>query len=475
MKTAIQVALIMAIMLAILFSLQTGISINKYISYVVVSMVAVISLTLFRKDMMQVFVMLLFLVIVHRVFIYRTYLGPVPLEIGILFVIASYFVNIVTMRQKTRIQPSVKLLIAAFFLLSVISSSMAIINGLNIEEEFIAFQVYVLWAIIFMLYGIQVRQLQSYSQITLERIFAIITIGVSFLHMFSLFTGSNIEFVRSDAVVWKTDVTRYFRYSGLFGNVNIQSAFLVGGMTFGMFLYNRKSSLQDTIIGASAFVAGLVSCVMSGSRASFLASMLLVFMFIFYNRKRLNEIMHFIIGVGVASMALAATQASNIVTFFNRSIKRIDAKDSYDQRLELWECTVDLIPDYPLGMGIHYQGYWNNIESCLGGRAANPHNSILDFAVHQGIPGLLIVSICLFFLCRKQLKLLFNGEKDEYASNIFFLTIVLFFGMSEAFIFNLNKLHLIYFFIIGITVGGIDVISSNKNERTLKHYNNLIQ
>jgi len=75
MKTAVHITLIMAIVFAILFSLATGITINKYISYVVVSMIAVISLTLFRKDMMQVFVMLLFLVIIHQVLIYRRYFG----------------------------------------------------------------------------------------------------------------------------------------------------------------------------------------------------------------------------------------------------------------------------------------------------------------------------------------------------------------------------------------------------------------
>lgn len=470
MKIFVQLGLIAGLYFLIPFSMATGITINKYLAYFLVFLISVLNVLFFRKSTLQVLVLFVFAIIVQSTLIYRMYIaGYIVVDVGGLFILFSYLSNI-AMGSHTKVPNTAKLFITVFLFLSLASTSIAFINGADLKSELIAIQIYVLFAIAFMLFGIQIRQLPNFSQMKLERIFSIITICVSFLYMFAIFTGVNIEDVRSGGQVSKTSAT-YFRYGGVFSNVNVQSAFLTGGMIYGMFLYIRKSSTLDKLLGSLAFTMGMTANIMSGSRMALICLVLLVLMFLVYQRKRIKEVAHFLIGVGFAIMILAAQNASKILTMFNRSYRRIDEKGGSDQRIDIWSCALESIQENLLGMGVSTDIFSSYMDQCLGNVLGNPHNTFLGVIVHLGIPGAIFISVCTFFLIKTTLRLLLQAKTNEYVANIFFLSVVLFFGMTEAFIFTLHKLHFIYFFVIGLVLGGPIFkvyISSNLKQNNLK-------
>lgn len=453
MNSKVQWALILGLFLLIPVALSAGYTVSKAISYPLVGMLAVYNLATDRNSMMQVLVAFFILLIVERLYMYNLTIGLFSVKPVALFVVARLIRNAFLPNDFIRDRNKGTLLIVVLSVTATLSFLLAILSGADVRMELNALQRHFLTSMLFLLFGIQIRHSANYSQIDIQRTFALMVLGVSSLHLFANFTGINLEYIRGDGAGYKFG--SYFRYGGVFGNVNVQSIFLIGGMSFALFLVADSRRKLDKLLGSMAFVMGMVSILISGSRMGLAMLPLLILIFLFIYRTRIKKLMSTMIGIAVAAMILAGYQASNILTYFNKSMARVEEAGSESGRMVLWPCVVELLPSWPLGMGLSSDLFSEEISQCIHGSVANPHNLLLDFGVHLGIVGLLFFMFYLVVIGRIFCRIACDRHRHEIvdASSFLAITMMLLYGFSEAYAFNLHKLHAFFFFIIGLGIG----------------------
>ena len=191
----------------------------------------------------------------------------------------------------------------------------------------------------------------------------------------------------------------------------------------GLLLVRNKALWLKVLLCISS-VLGLVACYLAGSRSSFAAIPVLMFMYAVYLYKAGHP--RFLVGLLLISVPLIVGLSQNdrvkvTLNNFDR-YQQGDTVSSLGARLDMFKAAVILIEKKPIwgyGLGGYLEGgkevrkMYPNIDQHVG-TWSNPHNEVLLVMVEKGIIGL--ITLLLLFVAPSYLFLrVLRGAGDSLA------------------------------------------------------------
>lgn len=234
------------------------------------------------------------------------------------------------------------------------------------------------------------------------------------------------------------------------------AACLCGGFPFCLYeVINRKGVARYGFISIGFII--LIAVVLSESRAGMM-SLVAIFLFYIVRKIQINIICKMFIILFVVFLTLF-------------SLYKIKT-DSADGRLLIWQCTISMIRDCPIiGWGPdgfkknymeyqakYFQTHNNSPYSQLADNVQHPFSEYLNISANYGIIGLLVLSYCVYFLCKCYYQ---NPSTKTETAFLSFLAILVFGLFSYPLTYPFVCFLLIYSTII-LTVNSLSFVNLHK-------------
>ena len=331
-----------------------------------------------------------------------------------------------------------------------------LIDDLLLTDELIFHQTYVLEFMLLFIIGC----LSFNSPTQCNRFFSfVVALGavIAMCHLFSIFTGINLESVRGGAAVGAhrdlSDATNW-RYGGVFGNPNTMSAFYVMAVPVGITLFLNRSNVLVRGTVFFGMVVMLISLVFAGSRAGVIflfLSLCLVVLLESHNLQRILSMLMLLLVLFVTSFTVMHFYYDD---FLQRTIDRYSLVGVGDVRYELWRYTLEIIRDNPFGVGLHWSKYNTEIFKAGGIDLVSPHNIYLSVATKGGLMalvGFLVIVLSIVRTCIAGIKMNL-GREPQLASKLLLICLIGFlsFGLTEPLLFNGLKLNHFFALLLGM-------------------------
>ncbi len=219
------------------------------------------------------------------------------------------------------------------------------------------------------------------------------------------------------------------------------------------YILNLKNDISRLIYTCMVAVSTL-SLVLTLSRASYIAFVLAIFVFILIVRPRLIP---FFVLLGIMLIPFIPSTIINRLMTIGR-----DTSSSY--RLFIWEGVLRMLKSHwlygigmgPEGFGIIYKGM-GNIQAF---NAMHSHNLVFQIALETGIFGLISFVVFVFGTFKRCLIIALKGpsKQHSYYAAAFCATIVafMFFAMVE-YVWYYPRVTLTFWIVIGLAMGFVNL------------------
>lgn len=286
-------------------------------------------------------------------------------------------------------------------------------------------------------------------------VFFSIGVGFTFLHFDFALTGTTLFTPTPDAI----DPDVVWRYGGPLTNPNnlacFYAMFAPGALILGMNQRNRPLAVLTLL----AVVSMAGSLVLTGSRGGMLSASFAVFTALVLAGRRLRSsrfVVPVVLTVAIVSYLLLTTV---FVDLFIQSVDRLEERGLEDVRSVVWEATLDIIAENPLGLGLSYRPYMQELTTRKAGLfIASPHNIYLEFATSMGVAGFLAALALIGMVLRDGIRTILygTGTRREQVILAALLTAMIGFmaaGMTEPVYVSGSKLNHTFWLICGAIVG----------------------
>lgn len=324
---------------------------------------------------------------------------------------------------------------------------------INMDRYFI----YILEFFMFFYFGfIAFNKPGQYKNFIYLVLFLAIIVAVA--HLSSLAAHQNIETIRSENGINPTrDLSKNgWRNGGFFGNANNLAAFYVMLIPSAfMFLFNEPS-IKNKILCFVSLLSMSVSLVFLSSRAGFgfcLGGILLALLFL---RIRPSNII-----AGVLSLGLIIILANQLIEnyfadYLIRTQILLNEVGLDTPRYEIWRHSLNIIKDYPLGIGLAEENYSQLLIKYGNMSLANPHSMYLEVIVKTGYLGFASFLVLVVSTATGAIRGSFDSadreEKAVLAAMFLIISGYMMMGFTEPIFSNEYKLNHFFGLILGITL-----------------------
>jgi len=280
----------------------------------------------------------------------------------------------------------------------------------------------------------------------------IFSIMIASYHVIALSFGVNIESIRG-SVSASRNVAEVWRYGGFFKNVNNLCAFNTMFIPVAiLFLYYNKAKYKKIISAISAMIM-FISVLFGGSRAGLGFSVINSMIILFFLKIDLKKVIVVILVLGIFFIVINIFISQFFPDLFGRSYGRMLRKGLDSPRYLLWTHTLQIIIDYPLGLGLSGMNFLRVILRYSNIYLDNPHNIYLHMATQAGIIGL-IVFLTIIIKTIKIIIRAYREIKDPLSKEVlsYFLVMIsgfLLMGLTEPVFMNSIKMNHLFAIIIG--------------------------
>ena len=278
---------------------------------------------------------------------------------------------------------------------------------------------------------------------------------------------------------------------GLMSNRNLFGSAQALMLPFVIYIFYKAGKFWK-FISATAFIAVIISLLLSQTRSAWLAastilivSLILVFIFSPANRKKwiIGFFMAMICITGIVLIILTADKEGSLkqsvkertLSFTQQAGKKTESVDNMQERLKIWNKTLSLIKDKPItGAGpgnwkINIPAYGTEGLSWAYGRFApdRTHNVYLLTASETGVPGAILYFGMWVLIAIIAFKVIYKTQsEDQRILNILMLSGFAAFACDSMFSFPTERIeHTLYLILMGgIILGSYQRISVTVNQ-----------
>lgn len=235
----------------------------------------------------------------------------------------------------------------------------------------------------------------------------------------------------------------YGEYRSVFYNTNHYAYYLLISIMIVSFVIIYAESIKTKALGTIIFSLSVLTLILNNTFGAYIA---LIFTFIFLliwwiaNRRTGFESVCLVIVAFIITSAISVLFTDNIRNNFislssdvDKIVQDEDTSSVGSSRGELWENALVCIGNEPIfGCGLENIGSVPNDED-EEVAPSNPHNFILFFAKHTGIPGLILYLSVLFVCLYRSIRQRKNMSSQMEASAFIVLAYLIsaFFGVAK--------------------------------------------
>ena len=279
-------------------------------------------------------------------------------------------------------------------------------------------------------------------------------VALSFLHYTFVVTGTPVL----DPVIAKRAESADWRYGGPLANPNNLAAYyamFLPGTVLLAFVERRRLLKMLALVAAVCMAPSLFLTASRGGLLTAAVSVVLMFALARTQSGKGLALFPLIALVMAATYYLLVTRFAD---FFALSVERLQERGLEDVRTELWAVTIDMIVANPLGLGLSYTHFAEEIITNRPGMFySTPHNIYLEFATVSGIPGLIAMLALVFSVFRDGLRGIVSRvvprrDRGVMLAMLTALVAFLMAGNTEPVYFNGPKLNHIFWLVAGAVV-----------------------